>query len=67
MTNRIGWAISALGVLACLVLVTGAVQAYLTGDEPGWLIAFAVLLQVTTAWQLVRDVQRRRRRRSEEG
>ncbi|MET8534629.1 hypothetical protein ABZV67_22555 [Streptomyces sp. NPDC005065] len=67
MTDRIGLAISALGVLACLMLVTGAVQAYLTGDESGWFVAFAGLLQVVTAWQLVRDVQRRRRRRSEAG
>ncbi|MFF4824723.1 hypothetical protein ACFY20_17120 [Streptomyces sp. NPDC001312] len=44
------------------MLVIGALQAYLTGDQPAWLVALACLLQVTTVWQLVRDVRRRRPR-----
>ncbi|MFF9127899.1 hypothetical protein ACF09J_32340 [Streptomyces sp. NPDC014889] len=67
MTDRIGLAMSTVGVLACFMLVTGAVRAYLNGDDSGWFIAFAVLLQVTTVWQLVRDIQRRRRRRVQAG
>ncbi|MGW2763685.1 hypothetical protein [Streptomyces sp. NPDC001275] len=44
------------------MLVIGALQAYLSGDQPAWLVALACLLQVTTVWQLVRDVRRRRPR-----
>ncbi|MFB7458374.1 hypothetical protein [Streptomyces sp. NPDC056188] len=61
--DRIGLAISAAGVLACLMLVAGAAQAYMNGDDSGWFISFAVLLQITTVWQLVRDVKRHRRKR----
>ncbi|MET7858171.1 hypothetical protein ABZS81_13260 [Streptomyces sp. NPDC005318] len=56
MIDRVSLAVSALGVLISAVLVTAMLQAYLTGDESGWLVAFACLLQVFTAWQLVRDI-----------
>ncbi|MEU6010505.1 hypothetical protein [Streptomyces sp. NPDC047453] len=62
MIDRVGLAVSAVGVLVCPMLVIGALQAYLTGDQPGWLVASACLLQVTTVWQLVRDIRRRRPR-----
>ncbi|MGW0854419.1 hypothetical protein [Streptomyces sp. NPDC002690] len=63
MTDRIDLALSTVGVLVSLLLVTGAVQAYLSGDDSGWFIACAVLIQVATAWQLVREVRRHRSRR----
>lgn len=62
MIDRVSLAVSALGALVCLMLVIGASQAYLAGDEPAWLVALACLLQVTTVWQLVRDIRRRRPR-----
>ncbi|MEV5008810.1 MULTISPECIES: hypothetical protein [unclassified Streptomyces] len=62
MIDRVSLAVSALGVLVCLMLVIGALQAYLAGDQPAWLVALACLLQVTTVWQLVRDIRRRRPR-----
>ena len=65
--NRVSLAISTLGALVCLMLVIGALQAYLTGGESAWWIASACLLQVTTVWQLVRDIRRRRRSRSDAG
>ncbi|MFE7216437.1 hypothetical protein ACFY0A_43485 [Streptomyces sp. NPDC001698] len=65
MIDRVDLVISALGTLACLMLVIGASQAYLAGDEPVWLVALACLLQVTSVWQLVRDIRRRRRPQSE--
>ncbi|MGW2282438.1 hypothetical protein [Streptomyces sp. NPDC001770] len=55
-------AVSTVGILVALTLVTGAVQAYLNGDESGWFIACAALLQVATVRQLVREVRRRRSR-----
>ncbi|MFD6421095.1 hypothetical protein [Streptomyces sp. NPDC060198] len=60
MTDRIGWAMSTAGVLVSFVLVSGAVQAYLNGDDSGGFVASAVLLQVATVRQLVRGVRRRR-------
>ncbi|MFB7107549.1 hypothetical protein [Streptomyces sp. NPDC056190] len=62
MIDRVGLAVSAVGVLVCPMLVIGALQAYLTGDQPAWLVTLACLLQVTTVWQLVRDIRRRRPR-----
>lgn len=67
MTDRISLAISTVGVLVALMLVTGAVQAYLNGDDSGWFIAWAALLQVATVWQLVHEVRRRRSRRVQAG
>ncbi|WP_392871967.1 hypothetical protein [Streptomyces sp. LN499] len=67
MIDRVGFAVSALGVLVSAVLVTAALQAHLTGDESGWSVAFACLVQVFTVWQLVRDISRRRSTRSEAG
>ncbi|MFH9980591.1 hypothetical protein ACH4ND_15305 [Streptomyces sp. NPDC017179] len=63
MIDRIGLAISAAGVPACLMLVAGAARAYMAGDDSGWFISFAVLLQIATVWQLVRDVKRHRGKR----
>ncbi|MFF4796301.1 hypothetical protein ACFY2M_43230 [Streptomyces sp. NPDC001276] len=63
MIDRVGLAVSAVGVLVCLMLVIGALQAYLSGDQLAWLVALACLLQVGTVWQLVRDIRRRRPRR----
>ncbi|MFB6784703.1 hypothetical protein ACFCX0_47535 [Streptomyces sp. NPDC056352] len=67
MIDRVGLVVSALGVLVCLMLVSGALQAYLAGDESGWFVVLACLLQVANVWQLVRGIRRRRRMRSEAG
>ncbi|WP_326791978.1 hypothetical protein OHA79_08705 [Streptomyces sp. NBC_00841] len=67
MIDRVGLAVSALGVLVCLMLVTGALQAYPAGDESGWFVVFACLLQVANVLRLVRDIRRRRTMRSEAG
>lgn len=46
--DRVGLAVSALGDLVCLMLVSGALQAYLAGDESGWFARRADLSRLVT-------------------
>ncbi|MFF5703040.1 hypothetical protein ACFY7H_11115 [Streptomyces sp. NPDC012794] len=59
MTRHTGTAISAFGVLACSVLLVGAVHDYRTGASPLW-IAAGALLFLGAVCTLVRDVRRSR-------
>ncbi|MFE6667534.1 hypothetical protein ACFVFH_28735 [Streptomyces sp. NPDC057697] len=59
MTQCIGAAISALGVLLGMLLLALAVREYRSGASALWMVAAAVLLLITVH-TLVRDVRRLR-------
>ncbi|MDT0477911.1 hypothetical protein RM863_37915 [Streptomyces sp. DSM 41014] len=63
MTRLVSALISALGVLAGLLLLAGAVREYRSGASGLWIGAGALIL-VAASYALVRDVRDVRRRRS---
>lgn len=63
MSRHIGTAISALGVLACSLLLAGALRDHRAGGSPLWAAAAALFL-LGSVRVLVRDVRRGRRRAS---
>ncbi|MFJ3878989.1 hypothetical protein ACIPW5_16155 [Streptomyces sp. NPDC090077] len=63
MNRHVSTAISALGVLACALLLAGALRDHRAGGSPLWVAAGASLL-LGAVLALVRDVRRGRRRAS---
>jgi hypothetical protein len=60
VTDRVVFLVSALAALVSVMLLTGGVQAYVSGGSVWW-IAWALMLQGATIWQVVRRFRKRRR------
>jgi hypothetical protein len=66
VTDRVSFLLSASAAVLCVLLLTGGIEAYLSGASIWW-TAWAAMLQVATVWQVVRRFRRRRATRGDAG